>query len=141
MRCARRERSLTDAVDVQHFEDPPGFEHEGLRLIVGEEHLAVHGARRRGEPLARRFAQAALPHHASARRLERDNDARHVVHRVVARALTPEHRYLWLDATYHRVRVDGRVISQATVVAVGITSDGTRQIFGVDVGPSEDKAF
>jgi putative transposase len=57
------------------------------------------------------------------------------------RALTGEHRYLWVDATYHKVRVDGRVISQATVVAVGITSDGTRQVLGVDVGPSEDKAF
>ena len=33
------------------------------------------------------------------------------------RPLTGEHRYLWVDATYHKVRVDGRVISQATVVA------------------------
>jgi putative transposase len=57
------------------------------------------------------------------------------------RALAGEHRYLWVDATYHKVRVDGRVISQATVVAVGITSDGTRQVLGLDVGPSEDKAF
>jgi putative transposase len=57
------------------------------------------------------------------------------------RPLTGEHRYLWVDATYHKVRVDGRVTSQATVVAVGITSDGTRQVLGIDVGPSEDKAF
>ncbi|MGE0040436.1 MAG: IS256 family transposase [Vicinamibacterales bacterium] len=57
------------------------------------------------------------------------------------RALTGEHRYLWVDATYHKVRVDGRVVSQATVVAVGITSDGDRQVLGVDVGPSEDRAF
>jgi transposase-like protein len=27
-------------------------------------------------------------------------------------------RVLWVDATYHKVRVNGRVISQATVVAV-----------------------
>ena len=46
---------------------------------------------------------------------------------------------LWVDATYHQVRVDGRVISQATVVAVGITSEGARQVLGVDVGPSEDR--
>jgi len=39
------------------------------------------------------------------------------------------------------VRVDGRVISQATVVAVGITAEGDRQVLGVDVGPSEDRAF
>ena len=57
------------------------------------------------------------------------------------RPLTTEHRYLWVDATYHKVRVDGRVISQATVVAVGITSDGDRQVLGVDVGPSEDRVF
>ena len=55
------------------------------------------------------------------------------------RALTGEHRYLWVDATYHKVRVDGRVISQATVVAVGVTSEGERQVLGVDVGPSEDR--
>jgi putative transposase len=57
------------------------------------------------------------------------------------RALTSEHRYLWVDATYHKVRVDGRVISQAPVVAVGVTSTGARQVLGLDVGPSEDRAF
>ena len=58
-----------------------------------------------------------------------------------SRPLTGEHRYVWLDATYHKVRVDGRVISQATVVAVGVTSEGERQVLGVDVGPSEEKPF
>jgi len=57
------------------------------------------------------------------------------------RPLTIEHRYLWVDATYHKVRVDGRVVSQATVVAIGITVDGDRQVLGVDIGPSEDRAF
>ena len=57
------------------------------------------------------------------------------------RALTGEHRYLWVDATYHKVRVDGHVVSQATVVAVGITSEGDRQVLGIDVGPSEDRSF
>jgi putative transposase len=57
------------------------------------------------------------------------------------RPLTDEHRYLWVDATYHKVRVDGRVISQATVVAIGVTTNGDRQVLGVDVGPSEDRAF
>ena len=57
------------------------------------------------------------------------------------RPLTGEHRYLWVDATYHKVRVAGRVLSQATVVAVGVTSEGDRQVLGVDAGPSEDRAF
>jgi len=58
-----------------------------------------------------------------------------------ARPLTGEHPYVWVDATYHKVRVDGRVLSQATVVAVGVTAEGERQVLGVDVGPSEDRAF
>jgi transposase-like protein len=57
------------------------------------------------------------------------------------RAITGAHRYVWLDATYHKVRVDGRVVSQATVVAIGVTSEGERQVLGVDVGPSEDRVF
>ena len=57
------------------------------------------------------------------------------------RPLTGEHRYVWVDATYHKVRVEGRVISQATVVAIGVTSEGDRQVLGVDVGPPEDRAF
>lgn len=57
------------------------------------------------------------------------------------RSLSAEYPYVWLDATYHKVRIDGRVISQATVVAIGVTTDGERQVLGVDVGPSEERAF
>jgi transposase-like protein len=57
------------------------------------------------------------------------------------RAIVGQHRYVWLDAPYHKVRVDGRVISQATVVALGVTGDGERQVLGADVGPSEDRPF
>ncbi len=35
------------------------------------------------------------------------------------RPLVGEHRYVWVDARYHKVRADGHVTSQATVVAVG----------------------
>ena len=58
-----------------------------------------------------------------------------------SRALTTEYPYIWVDATYHKVRVNGGVTSQATVVAVGVTSDGERQVLGIDGGPSEDRAF
>jgi putative transposase len=57
------------------------------------------------------------------------------------RPLSGEHAYVWVDATYHKVRVDGRVQSQATVVAIGVTTEGERHVLGVDVGPSEDRAF
>lgn len=57
------------------------------------------------------------------------------------RPITGEHPYVWLDATYHKVRIEGRVVSQATVVAIGVTREGDRQILGVDVGASEDRSF
>lgn len=57
------------------------------------------------------------------------------------RALTMEYPYIWVDATYHKVRVNGGVTSRATVVAVGVTSEGERQGVGIAVGPSEDRAF
>lgn len=58
-----------------------------------------------------------------------------------SRALEGQYPYLWLDATYHKVRELGRVVSVATVVAVGVTSTGERQVLGVDCGPSEDATF
>jgi putative transposase len=64
-----------------------------------------------------------------------------VVEAFRTRALTTDYPYIWVDATYHKVRVNGRVTSQATVVAVGVTSEGERQVLGIDVGPSEDRAF
>jgi putative transposase len=50
-------------------------------------------------------------------------------------------RYVFLDATYCKARVDHRVVSQAVVVATGVTADGRREVLGFDVGDSEDGAF
>jgi transposase-like protein len=48
---------------------------------------------------------------------------------------------VWLDATFHEVRRDGRVVSLATVVAIGVSASGERHILGLEVGISEDEAF
>ena len=56
--------------------------------------------------------------------------------------------YVFLDATYCKARVGGgkggkgsRVVSQAVVVATGISADGRREVLGFAVGDSEDGAF
>lgn len=50
--------------------------------------------------------------------------------------------YVWLDATYVKARVHGRVSSQAVVIAMGLNAaTGTREVLGLDVGPSEEGAF
>ena len=45
--------------------------------------------------------------------------------------------YLWIDATYLKVRRGGRIVSVATIVAVGANSDGRREVLGMEVGTSE----
>ena len=49
--------------------------------------------------------------------------------------------YLWIDATYIKVRQNGRVVSVAVIVAVGANTDGRREILGMQVGPSEAETF
>jgi putative transposase len=49
--------------------------------------------------------------------------------------------YVFLDATYCKARVSRRVVSQAVVIATGVTADGRREVLGFDVGDSEDGAF
>ena len=52
-----------------------------------------------------------------------------------------EFPYVFLDATYLKGRVAHQVVSRAVVVATGVTMDGGREVLGVSVGDSEDKAF
>jgi|TARA_Y100000310_G_C20592804_1_gene768959 transposase-like protein len=58
-----------------------------------------------------------------------------------ARELEGPYPYLWLDATFVKVREQGRVVSQAVVIAIGVKATGEREVLGLDVGPSEDGAF
>ena len=49
--------------------------------------------------------------------------------------------YLWLDATYIKVRDSGRIVSRAVIVAVAVNEDGRREVLGVTTGPSEAETF
>ena len=49
--------------------------------------------------------------------------------------------YLWIDATYLKVRQGGRIVSVAVIIAVGVNSDGRREVLGMDIGPSEAETF
>lgn len=52
-----------------------------------------------------------------------------------------EYPYVWLDATFPKVREDARVQSTALVTAMGIRGDGYREILGIDLGAAETEAF
>lgn len=49
--------------------------------------------------------------------------------------------YLWIDATYVKVRQNGRIVPVAVIVAVGVNADGRREVLGMDIGPSEAEPF
>ena len=49
--------------------------------------------------------------------------------------------YLWIDATYVKVRSNGRVVPVAVIMAVGVNADGRREVLGMDIGPSEAETF
>jgi len=63
------------------------------------------------------------------------------VERFRSRRLDGPYPYVWLDATFVKVRDQGRVVSMAVVVAIGVRASGEREVLGLDVGPSEDGAF
>jgi putative transposase len=49
--------------------------------------------------------------------------------------------YVWIDATYVKVRQAGRIVTVAVLIAVGVNPDGVREVLGVAVGPSEAEPF
>src|SRR5277367_4022962 len=49
--------------------------------------------------------------------------------------------YIWIDATYLKVRRAGRIVSVAAIIAVGVNTDGVREVLGLAVGTSEAETF
>jgi putative transposase len=45
--------------------------------------------------------------------------------------------YIWIDATYLKVRRGGRIVSVAVIIAVGVNTKGRREVLGMEVGSSE----
>jgi putative transposase len=57
------------------------------------------------------------------------------------RPLEGDWPYIWLDATYVKVRRDGRIVSVAVIIAVGANTAGRREVLGMAIGPSEAETF
>ncbi|TCM47422.1 mutator family transposase [Rhizobium sp. PP-F2F-G48] len=49
--------------------------------------------------------------------------------------------YLWIDATYLEVRRGRRIVSVAVIIAVGVNTDGRREVLGLELGTSEAEAI
>ncbi|CAI8889616.1 transposase [Methylocaldum szegediense] len=69
----------------------------------------------------------------------RDIDER--VDSFLNRSIEGDWPYLWLDATYLKVRKGGCVVSVAAIMAVGVNAEGRREILGIGLGDSEAQVF
>jgi transposase-like protein len=57
------------------------------------------------------------------------------------RPLEGDWPYLWLDATYLKVREGGRIVSVAAIIAMAVDTAGRREIVGLHIGPSKAEPF
>src|SRR5438093_7625989 len=116
----------------------PRRRHERALLSVVQE-AYVHGVSTRAvDNLAEALGIKSLTKDQVSR-ICKELDAQ--VHAFRTRRLDGEFPYLFLDATFEKVRENGRVISMAVLIAVGVRSTGEREVVGVDVGPAEDHEF
>jgi putative transposase len=63
------------------------------------------------------------------------------VNAFLSRPIEGDWPYLWIDATYLKVREAGRIVSVAVIIAVGVNTDGVRELLGMAIGPSEAEPF
>src|SRR5690606_20059543 len=59
------------------------------------------------------------------------------VHAFLERPIEGDWPYLWIDATYLKVREAGRIVSVAAIIAVAVNTQGVREVLGMAIGASE----
>ena len=63
------------------------------------------------------------------------------VQSFLTRPIEGDWPYVWLDATYVKARRDHHIVSVAVIIAVGVNTDGRREVLGMTVGHSEAEPF
>ena len=63
------------------------------------------------------------------------------VNAFLTRPIEGDWPYLWIDATYLKVREAGRIVSVAAIIAVAVNTEGKREVLGMAIGPSEAEPF
>jgi putative transposase len=119
------------------FLEPRKTSEKALVAVIQEAWIGGVSTRRVDE-LAQAMGLAGLDK-SRVSRLCKEIDER--VNAFLERPLAGEWPYLWLDATYLKVREGGRIVSVAAIIAVAVDAEGRREIVGLHLGPSEAEAF
>ena len=119
------------------FLEPRKTSEKALVAVIQEAWIGGVSTRRVDE-LAQAMGLSGISK-STVSKLCKDIDER--VNEFLNRPLTGEWPYVWLDATYLKVRQGGRVVSVAAIIAVAANTDGRREIIGLGLGPSEAETF
>ena len=119
------------------FLEPRRLAEKALTAVIQEAY--VHGISTRSvDDLVRAMGMECVSK-SQVSRLCAEIDER--VRDFLARPIEGDWPYLWLDATYVKVREAGRIVSVAVTIAVGVNADGRREVLGMAVGSSEAETF
>ena len=119
------------------FLEPRRMAEKALTAVIQEAY--IHGVSTRSvDDLVKALGMSGISK-SQVSRLCAEIDER--VTAFLERPLEGDWPYLWIDATYLKVRQNGRIVSVAVIVAVGVNTDGRREVLGMDIGPSEAEPF
>ena len=119
------------------FLEPRRTAEKALVAVIQEAY--VHGVSTRAvDDLVRAMGGSGVSK-SQVSRLCAEIDER--VQAFLTRPIEGRWPYLWLDATYLKVRENGRIVSRAMILAVGVNLDGRREVLGIATGPSEAETF
>src|SRR5258705_8133279 len=119
------------------FLEPRRLAEKALAAVVQEAY--VHGVSTRSvDELVKAMGMTGISK-SQVSRLCSEIDER--IAAFLNRPLEGDWPYLWLDATYLKVRATGRIVSVAVIVAVAVNSDGRREVLGIAIGASEAETF
>jgi putative transposase len=132
------------------FLEPRRMAEKALTAVVQEAY--VHGVSTRSvDDIVKAMGGSGVSKSQVSRLCEEIDEK---VGAFLDRPLEGEWPYVWLDATYVKVRKNGRIVSVALIIATGVNADGRREVLGhspsfdgrphgrpMDTGSSEAETF
>ena len=119
------------------FLEPRRTAEKALTAVIQEAY--VHGISTRAvDDLVKAMGGSGISKRQVSRLCEEIDER---VNAFLSRPIEGAWPYLWIDATYLKVREAGRIVSLAVIVAVGVNTDGRREVLGVATGASKAEPF
>jgi putative transposase len=119
------------------FLEPRRMAEKALTAVIQEAY--IQGVSTRGvDDLVKAMGMSGISKSQVSRLCEEIDDR---VKTFLTRPIEGDWPYLWIDATYIKVRQNGRIVSVAVTIAVAVNTDGRREVLGMDIGASEAETF